>query len=98
MKSAFLLVLAVSLSAQMRDNRDKQMNCENNNNNDWRQARSCNIKEQTVAAVGRLTVDAGHNGGVTVKGWAQGQTLVRAQVEAWAPSDSEASLLAGPVN
>jgi hypothetical protein len=97
MKSAFLLVLAVGLSAQMRDNRDRQLNCENNHNNNER-ARSCKMSEQSLPALGRLTVDAGHNGGVSVKGWSQGQTLVRARVEAWAPTDSEASLLAGQVN
>ena len=68
MKSAFLLLLAVGLSAQMRDNQDRQLNCENNRNSD--QARSCKMSEQSLPALGRLTVDAGHNGGVSVKGWA----------------------------
>ena len=95
MKTAFLLLLAVGLSAQMRDNRDKQMTCENKSRGD--QARSCRIQEQTLGALGRLSVDAGRNGGVTVKGWTQGQTLVRAKVEAWAASESDASLLAGQV-
>jgi hypothetical protein len=96
MKSAFFLLLAVGLSAQMRDNHDKQLNCENNHHND--RARSCKISELSLPALGRLTVDAGHNGGVSIKGWTQGQTLVRARIEAWAPTDSEASLLAGQVN
>jgi len=96
MKSTILMLLAVGLSAQMRDNRDKQLTCENRHNSD--QARSCKINEQSLAALGRLTVEAGHNGGVSVKGWSQGQTLVRARVEAWAPTDSEASLLAGQVH
>lgn len=96
MKPAFfLLLLAAGLSAQMRDNRDKQMTCDNKSNGE--RARSCKISEQTLGVLGRLSVDAGHNGGVTVKGWAQGQTLVRAKVEAWAASDSEASLIAGQV-
>jgi len=96
MKTAFLLLLAVSLSAQLHDNRDKQLTCENNRNSD--RARSCKVSEQSLPALGRLTVDAGHNGGVSVKGWAQNQTLVRVRVEAWAPTDAEASLLAGQVH
>lgn len=96
MKPAFLvLLLTLGLSAQMRENRDKSLNCENNRGND--QPRSCKMSEQTLPVLGRLTIDAGHNGGVSVKGWSQGQTLVRARVEAWAPSESEASLLAGQI-
>ncbi|MBI2687410.1 MAG: DUF4097 family beta strand repeat protein [Acidobacteria bacterium] len=96
MKPALLmLLLAAGLSAQMRENRNRELNCENNRNHE--QARSCKMSEQTLPVLGRLTVDAGHNGGVSVKGWSQGQTLVRARVEAWAPTDSEASLLAGQV-
>ncbi|HEU0119271.1 MAG TPA: DUF4097 family beta strand repeat-containing protein [Bryobacteraceae bacterium] len=95
-KFALLLVCAFGLSAQLRDNTDKQMNCDNNRGND--RPRSCKITEQTVASVGRLTIDAGHNGGVSVRGWSKGQTLVRAKVEAWAPTDSEASLIAGQIH
>jgi DUF4097 and DUF4098 domain-containing protein YvlB len=80
----------------MRDNREKKLTCENNRNND--RVRSCKISEQTLPALGRLSVDAGHNGGVSVSGWTQGQTLVRARVEAWAPTESEASLMASQVH
>ena len=97
MKPAFLLLLAVGLSAQMRDNHDKKLNCENNHNNSDR-ARSCKMSEQSLPALGRMSIDAGHNGGVSVKGWSQGQTLVRARVEAWAETESEASLLAGQIH
>jgi hypothetical protein len=93
MKTAFLLLLAVGLSAQSAD---KQMTCEGKWSGD--RARSCKISEQTLGVLGRVSVDAGHNGGVVVKGWTQGKTLVRAKVEAWAASDSEASLLAGQVH
>ena len=92
MKTAFLLLLAVGLSAQTAD---KQMTCEGKWGGD--RARSCKIQEFGLGVLGRVSVDAGHNGGVVVKGWTQGKTLVRAKVEAWAPSDSEASLLAGQV-
>jgi ketosteroid isomerase-like protein len=35
--------------------------------------------------------------GGTVKGWSQNQTLVRARIEAMAPTEAEATLLAGQV-
>ena len=71
----------VPLLAQLQDNSEKKMTCENGGN-DGEQARHCEIREQTVASIGRLNVDAGHNGGVTVKGWLHSDVLVRARVEA----------------
>ncbi len=96
MKFACLSLLALGLAAQMRDNTEKTMRCENKERAGDR-ARSCKITEQTLGAMGRLTVEAGHNGGVTVKGWNQAQTLVRAKVEAWGATDAEAALMAGQV-
>jgi len=81
----------------MHDNREKKLACQNRDDNN-NQARSCKMTEQTLAALGRLSVDAGHNGGVSVRGWSQNQTLVRARVEAWAPTESEASLIAGQIH
>jgi len=100
MKSAFTYLMMVGLAAsafaQMQDNRDKKMACNNNNGND--RPRSCSITEQTFASPGRLNIDAGQNGGATVKGWLRNDVLVRAKVEAWADTESEASLLAGQVH
>jgi DUF4097 and DUF4098 domain-containing protein YvlB len=96
MKSAVLFLIAVAASAQMQDNREKQMTCENNHREG--RSRSCNIVEQTLDSMGRLSVDPGSNGGVTVKGWSLGQTLVRTKIEAWAATDPEASLIAGQVH
>lgn len=82
-------------SAQMQDNREKTLSCTNGYAGD--RSRHCEIREQTLAAVGRLAVDPGRNGGVSIKGWLQNQVLVRAKVEAWADSDSEAALIASRV-
>ena len=41
----------------------------------------CEIKEQTVAAGGAITVDARKNGGVSVKGWDRNEVLVRARIQ-----------------
>ncbi len=97
MRIAALFLFALALGAQMRDNTDKSLQCEDRRSNGDR-ARSCKITEQPLGVLGRLSVDAGHNGGVTVKGWSQARTLVRAKVEAWAPTDSEASLIAGQIH
>ena len=63
-----LVILAGGARAQLRDNRTPQMSCDTGNY--WGdRLRFCGVREQTIAGVGRLTVDPGNNGGVTVKGW-----------------------------
>ena len=54
----------------------------------------CEIREQTVAAGGPITVDAGRNGGISVKGADRNDVLVRARVQTAALSESEADELA----
>ena len=54
----------------------------------------CEIKEQTVAAGGVISVDARKNGGVSVKGWDQNEVLVRARIQTAASTQSEADDLA----
>ena len=99
MKSSFLLVAALAVPAthaQMRDNRDKEMTC-NEQRYGGRRAFHCDVREQTVSTAGHLNVDAGKNGGVTVKGWLRNDVLVRSRVEAWADRDADAQALAGQV-
>ena len=91
-----LLILAAGACAQLRDNRTAQLSCNDNNYGAGRQ-RFCEVREQTVPAVGRLTVDPGKNGGVTVKGWLRNDVSIRTRVETWAPSVDEARALAGLV-
>jgi len=88
---------AVPLLAQLQDNSEKQLTCQNGGYDSDR-ARHCDMREQSVAGIGRLSVDAGRNGGVTVKGWLRGETLVRARVEAWADNDGAAASLASQVS
>jgi DUF4097 and DUF4098 domain-containing protein YvlB len=73
------------------------MTCDGNNYDRERQ-RSCEIREQTIPAVGRLTVDPDKNGGITVKGWLRNDVSIRSRVETWARSVGEASALAGLVH
>jgi DUF4097 and DUF4098 domain-containing protein YvlB len=86
-----LTVLTVSAAfGQLQDNREKELSCQDGNRD--RRAHKCEIREQTLASVGQLTLDPNRNGGVSVKGWTRSDVLVRARLEAWGGSDSEASL------
>ena len=78
------------LLAQLSDNSEKQMTCQNNGY-DSDGVRHCEMREQTVPAIGRLRVDANRNGGVTVKGWLRNEVLVRARVEASAENEGAAA-------
>ena len=46
---------------------ERAMNCDENWQSD--RASHCEINEMTLAALPRLSVDGGVNGGMTVKGW-----------------------------
>ena len=96
--AAACIVLSVStgLLGQMQNNTEKQMTCDNRGYDSDR-ARHCDIREQTMAAVGRLGLEA-HNGSVTIKGWLQSGVLVRARVESAAETQSAADLLANQVS
>jgi DUF4097 and DUF4098 domain-containing protein YvlB len=84
------------LYAQLRDNSEKQMTCENGGS-DGDHARHCEIREQTVPGVGRLGIDAGSNGGATVKGWLRSEVLVRARIEAAGDTQAAATAMASQV-
>lgn len=66
----------------------KQLTCEDRGND--RRHRVCDMREMTVAYSGRLSVDATPNGGIRIAAWDRNEILVRAKVEAWGDSDSEA--------
>ncbi len=93
---AFLLAGALTCSAQMRDNRDPKMTCDSDHEGSG--SRHCDIRETSFSGPGAMTVDAGTNGGITVRGWLRSDVLVRSKVQSWAESDSEATLIAGQVH
>ena len=94
--SAFVAIVGCAGMAQKKDGsmqcREGEMNW-----NGERLQNHCEIREQTVAAGGAITVDAGRNGGVAVKGWERNEILVRAKVQTAAPSKAEAEQLAKEV-
>src|SRR5581483_8685894 len=57
----------------------------------------CEMREQNAGFAGRLTVDGGTNGGISVKGWDQSGVLVRAKVEANADDEATAQSLVSQV-
>ncbi len=97
MKATILtLLFLAACSAQMRNNTTQDLKCDNENN--WgRKAHTCDMREQTIAYAGQLTVDGRENGGVSVKGWDRSDVLVRMKVEASADTDSEAKAIASQI-
>jgi len=72
------------------------MQCRDSYENDRLQSH-CEIKEQTIPPGSPILVDAGRNGGVTVKGWERNEILVRARVQTAAPTQAQADQLASEV-
>ncbi len=97
----FLATLALcvpSVWAQMRDNREQTLACEGQKQWNNRLVNHCEIKEQTLpASGGKVTIDPGTNGGLTVKGWTRTDVLVRARIDTAAPSDVEAKSMVGQI-
>jgi hypothetical protein len=71
MKLLLMTFAAVTAFAQT-----KSLACDGSNRES-----ACEMREQTLAYGGRLTVDGGNNGGASVKGWDNSSVLVRARVE-----------------
>jgi DUF4097 and DUF4098 domain-containing protein YvlB len=90
-----LMSVNAPLPAQSRDS-EPQLKCENQGYNNDR-PRHCEVRELTVASIGRLGIDSGQNGGVSVKGWQRGDVLVRARIEAQADTEGAAAILASRV-
>jgi DUF4097 and DUF4098 domain-containing protein YvlB len=80
----------------MKDNTEKKLDCSHRWHNDGNES-YCEIKEISAPVTGRITVDGGLNGGVSVLGWSRKEVLVRAQIQTWAASDSDAKALAGQI-
>jgi DUF4097 and DUF4098 domain-containing protein YvlB len=90
-----LLVLLVGspLAAQS----EKSLGCENGSRG-GRQQRHCEMREFPVAAASRISVDGRTNGGISVKGADRNDMLVRARVDAWAPTEAEARAIATQIS
>lgn len=98
--SAVFVAALILSSAGAAQEPAKRLACQERGAPDGRQ-RGCEIREITLAAAGRLEVDAGPGGGVAVRPWSRAETLVRAKVEAWGgtkPSDVRVNATPGKVS
>ena len=90
--AALLIVAGISVLAQ--GGKTGSMSCRDNNWYNDRLVGNCEIREQTLApSGGTIGIDGRQNGGISVKGWDQGQVLVRARVQTGAPTQDEAVAL-----
>ena len=92
--AALVTFTGVATFAQKEKDKDRSLSCRENNWYNDRLVGNCEIREQTLAPSGGIAVDGKQNGGVSVKGWDQGQVLVRARVQTGAPTEAEAAELA----
>jgi DUF4097 and DUF4098 domain-containing protein YvlB len=88
------LVTFTGVAAFAQRDKDRSLTCRENNWYNDRLVSNCEIREQTLApSGGAISIDGKQNGGISVKGWDQNQILVRARVQAGAPSAAEAEAL-----
>src|SRR5215218_9811447 len=88
------LVTFTGVAAFAQRDKDRSLSCRENNNYNDRLVSNCEIREQTLApSGGTIAIDGKQNGGISVKGWDQNQILVRARVQAGAPTAAEAEAL-----
>ncbi len=88
------LVTFTGVAAFAQKDKDRSMTCRENNYYNDRLVSNCEIREQTLApSGGAISIDGRQNGGISVKGWDQPQILVRARVQAGAPTAAEAEAL-----
>src|SRR5215218_1851426 len=90
--AAVIAMTGLSVFAQKKDG---TLTCRDNGWYNDKLEGNCEIREQTLAMSGApIAIDGRQNGGISVKGWDQGQVLVRARVQTGAPTAGEAADLA----
>lgn len=94
--SMALAVPGLPLFAQLQDNTEHQLSCDNGSYDSDR-VRHCEIREQSYPSIGRLAVEEARNGAVSVKGALRGDVLVRARIETHADSQASAAITASQV-
>jgi hypothetical protein len=91
---SLLVLAAVAVPAAAQDSsEDWAERCRRNNRGSDREVH-CEVRESRIPARGTLRVDAGQNGGATVRSWDGRDVLVRARVQTHARTDDEARELA----
>jgi hypothetical protein len=84
--------ILIALAAGAAFAQTKSLACEESTRRETNQVRHCEMREQTIAYGGKLSVDGGQNGGVSIKGWDGAGVLVRSKVDAWGKDDGTAQV------
>jgi hypothetical protein len=95
------LVAALPAVAQVgvaRRGQEKPLSCDERGYNQNKLVTHCEMREQTLGFAGRLSVDPGVNGGVSIKGWDRADVMMRAKVEAAAEDALGAKALASQIS
>jgi hypothetical protein len=89
-----LALAAVAGPAAAQDDSDRWLqSCRRNNHGSDREV-FCEVRESRIPARGSLRVDAGPNGGVSVRAWDGRDVVVRARIQANARTESDARAIA----
>lgn len=96
---AALLLGTASLTAAAQSAPVFTSTCEEGRWGNSEQKRYCETRDFTLPAgqAGKLTVDGGRNGGISVKGYAGTEIRVRAKVQTWARDEATAKARAADV-
>jgi hypothetical protein len=89
-----LIVVAGGAAIAQKDSKDRSLDCRDSWWDGDRLENKCEVREQIVAAGGAITVDAGRNGGISVKGSDRNDILVRTRIQTAARTQGEAEELA----
>ncbi len=105
--AVLFITLAVGISAADTFGQERQKDksakdrsktfCSNNNWSSDDRVSTSDLRQLSVPASGMVSVDAGKNGGVSVKGEDRGDVLVMACVQAWGVSEEAARAAAGTI-
>lgn len=101
--AAMIGITATTIFAQETGGKERSKDkkewsfCSNNNWSDGGRVSTSDLREMNLASTGSINVDGGQNGGVSVKGEDRADVLVRACVQAWAPTEEAAKALAASI-
>jgi Putative adhesin len=66
-------------------------------NGDSDRASHCEVRELTIGGANPIEIDAGRNGGITVRGWDRGDALVRARIVGYGDTEADAQRVTSAV-
>jgi DUF4097 and DUF4098 domain-containing protein YvlB len=100
--SAVVLMLGVATSAFAQRHNGSSFG---RSNDDWcadaghngDRASYCEVREATIGAANPIDVDAGRNGGISVRGWDRGDVQVRARIVGYGATKTDAQRIASEV-